>query len=1194
MPPAPTRIPTPRRTGGVLRAFISALGLVALLAGPPIMLLVIGQMPDGVPQGSDLWTTGLEQALPVLLTLACWALWAYWVWCVFVEAVVLIRRGPARASSKSSGTGPRGLAATLLGGLLLLPAMQAGTAVAAAPVPISDSVVPQTSQVEPGTSTGAVQEHPVHRVGEVRETVWDIAQRYFGNGERVTEIRDLNARLGNPLPATSLEPGAVIYLPHNDSGPGPEPLYEVTESGKTVADIAREQLGSSSRAGDVTALNPGLAADIDPAGALKPGTVLDMPGDYRPSAADSPEVSPATPPPTPELERGQQQEPSTAEQQGEEGPAEPSRAQVTVERGDTLWALSEQHLGDPSQWTALYEENQQVIGDDPDLILPGQKLVFTSGAEEPQPTPALPEEAPGPTPDEVAPDTQEPGGGTEQTPGGHAGEEDDTPEEAYERPAEAPERGEAGADDLELSPSSGQTNVSVPSTVMALAGAGVMTAGILRLVARRRMLQQRGREPGSQIGKPAGRSAVTEQAARYVEAGDQVAMLRRALMTAAMNLVEAGRELPDLAAVVLTSRGATLHLTEPAVAIAPFTAAEKSRGSGATRQWTVAAGNRLIPDERELGDVEAPYPALVNMGRDGDGSLVLVDLEHVGAVQLTGPRRREMLRTLAAELAVSEIADHLELALVGTLVAPELEKLGIEERITRYEGIGGAVPVLRSRYQDQQAAMEAVKAEHLRQARLSAELDGAWEPLVIMADADFATEEDAETALNDLVQMVSTGPRAAAAVVTSGVPLEKGEQQPDGVWVLSTDPDDVVVVPGTDLRIFPEPLADEEYADLVQIAVTSLSGHGEPASDVAAQSMQDAVVLPPGPSGVAAGVDPDVAGAMASPVPVPDAEPFDLAGPDLMSDLAGLTRPVGERAEQENTDGEPGGPEVPPLAVLAPPIALDKVDESGASASLAAATEVGVPPAKEEAPMVRLLGAVDITGARGKVESSRRRTLLETGAWIALNPNAPLQAMNEALWPGDAVVDRHKRNPRISKLRSWLGRNEAGELYLPHGLYAFSDEVKCDWDVFQELVAAAGRASGPDAEGLLHEALRLVRGRPFAGIERRRYTWAEHVMQDMVSGVVDAAVELAEYHMSCGSPRAALWAATKGLEAAEESEQLHRIVFRAHHALRDREGLERAAARLDMLLSVWEVDMEDSTSQLLGELLDRGTAGKRR
>jgi nucleoid-associated protein YgaU len=57
----------------------------------------------------------------------------------------------------------------------------------------------------------------------------------------------------------------------------------------------------------------------------------------------------------------------------EAGPA-PSATSVVVRPGDTLWALAAEHLGDPERWPELYAANRAVVGADPDLIRPAQRL----------------------------------------------------------------------------------------------------------------------------------------------------------------------------------------------------------------------------------------------------------------------------------------------------------------------------------------------------------------------------------------------------------------------------------------------------------------------------------------------------------------------------------------------------------------------------------------------------------------------------------------------------------------------------------------------------------------------------------------------------------------------------------------------------------------------------------------------------
>ena len=55
--------------------------------------------------------------------------------------------------------------------------------------------------------------------------------------------------------------------------------------------------------------------------------------------------------------------------------------EVVVLRGDSLWAIAARHLpadaGDDridAEWRRWYAANRDVIGPDPDFILPGQRL----------------------------------------------------------------------------------------------------------------------------------------------------------------------------------------------------------------------------------------------------------------------------------------------------------------------------------------------------------------------------------------------------------------------------------------------------------------------------------------------------------------------------------------------------------------------------------------------------------------------------------------------------------------------------------------------------------------------------------------------------------------------------------------------------------------------------------------------------
>lgn len=81
---------------------------------------------------------------------------------------------------------------------------------------------------------------------------------------------------------------------------------------------------------------------------------------------------------------------------------------VTVVSGDTLSGLAAKHCGAWSGWTGIYDDNRAVVGGNPNLIYPGQRLVINcatgTAATAPAPAPApAPAAAPAPSSGWVAP-----------------------------------------------------------------------------------------------------------------------------------------------------------------------------------------------------------------------------------------------------------------------------------------------------------------------------------------------------------------------------------------------------------------------------------------------------------------------------------------------------------------------------------------------------------------------------------------------------------------------------------------------------------------------------------------------------------------------------------------------------------------------------------------------------------------------
>jgi DNA-binding SARP family transcriptional activator len=242
------------------------------------------------------------------------------------------------------------------------------------------------------------------------------------------------------------------------------------------------------------------------------------------------------------------------------------------------------------------------------------------------------------------------------------------------------------------------------------------------------------------------------------------------------------------------------------------------------------------------------------------------------------------------------------------------------------------------------------------------------------------------------------------------------------------------------------------------------------------------------------------------------------------------------------------------------------------------------PHGSSHAPLVAVLGPVEIQRAPELSEPTKRAQLTALAVFLAMNSGATRDAVDVAMWPGRRV-SLATRNTAMAKLRSWLGSDPSGDDYLPRAAgdgYRLHPAVRSDWDLFTELLP-----NGParTSTSSLIAALDLVRGQPFHGANPRRYVWAERIQQEMIAAIGDVADELARRALHAGDHRLALKAVLTGLAAEPGSEQLWRHRLRAHHAAGDWSALERAADQLTALADELGGELEDETLSVLHELL---------
>ncbi|MGW4221770.1 LysM peptidoglycan-binding domain-containing protein [Streptomyces bacillaris] len=1163
------RTPAPLRTvGALLRALLGLVLLLALIAGTPYLLLAVGHQPTELSGGLNLLMEQDDGSLfLVVLTCLGWAGWALFTFSALVELVAVLRR---RSAPRIKGLGGiQSLASFLIGGIVLLAPTAASAATSTPAVAVSTvhtAVENSTGSTPDAAATEADDEAdwPQHTVGSATELPWDLAEEYLGDGKRWKDIAALNPDIPQLAAGDQFLPkGAVVKLPADA-----RPIAPATTPAPTTASSAAPEAESA-----------------------RPET-----GTAREDVADAPR-------------------PTKAAQ-------EDSSRSVTVKEGDSLWSIAGTY-GDPTQWPAIYEENRGEATpgggtfDNPNMIYPGQELDIPAlDAEQPSAAENNNErEGTAPT----TPDTDE---ATDQetgkTPGSHEGtapdknadkHQDEQAEAAPPAPAPAqpttpstaPSTPKAQQDGTgEQQPTSGEQALA-PAAVWA--GAGALAAALLGTVATRRMLQQRRRRPGRRIPMPKGRAAATEQGLRAAQHPTGFDLLDTTLRSLARNLAAAERDLPAVHAVVLHDTKVELHLAQDTTPMKPFASA-----AGRQDLWTCPATSPDLADDEQLLDTSAPYPALVSIGWDNAGHLVLIDLEHVGILNLGGGTdyARQVLQAIAIELASTPLPGHIEITTLAD-TAPGLDEAA-PERVARITGLTEAAAELASHTTEQRDALYATGARTLGAARLADEGTGIWTPHVLLAEA-LPTGTDSNTLFDAIVQE----PRTAGAVITAA----DATNLPASAWALEcVDADHTVVLPGSRLPIRLQGLSDEHFTDAIELLVLSSSHTDVPASDSWLQNDREAdaprsqpdELLPEEKATEQAAWE-----AQQSTADEEDGLPAEYADLDVHNeeeDAAPATpTDLTNEPTSTNTDGPvPAESADPALALPTPcdvtppePVALTIPEPTPArgNATPVVADEPTAPaPDTEEetnrTPTVLLLGPISIEGAGGRIDSNRLSAATELVAFLALNPGADHHAVDDALWPG-RVIGKQMRNAVISRTRSWLGKDTDGQAYLPRvqdtgdSRYRLATAVTCDWSRFQKFARAGLARHDEDGDLALRRALALVRGRPFTGIAPQRYAWAEPTIQEMVSAIVDTAHELSERCRRADDIPSALWAARRGLLAAEENEMLHRQVFLAHHAAGDINALREAAARLTHINEhlLGGVDMESETAELLRNLLPR-------
>ncbi|WP_181407716.1 LysM peptidoglycan-binding domain-containing protein [Nocardioides sambongensis] len=892
-----------------------------------------------------------------------------------------------------------------------------------------------------------------------------------------------------------------------------------------------------------------LPAPIANRASVPPTDLTTSAATAAPAAAPTKAPVPVSKPSTAEVA------PSAAPDTRPTRPTRPTQTYV-VKRGDSLWRIAEQHLGNGRRYDEIVALNGQLLNGEPDFITPGTVLRLPA-AEQPDGSTYVVQQ--GDTLSEIAEerigdaaaypriveasdDTVQPDGarlrdpdlirpgwnltiphhGPPSTtePDGGSATQNVPPRpgrgDATRTPAPPPAPGAHPADAPTSPPSSSEaTSDVVPGWVLpGLTGTGAVLAGSLLLVLRQhRRTQLRYRRPGRIVAPPPDELRPAEKTAQVTGSvsAPKVDVLDRALR----DLAAAGPA-PRVEIAFLDDDLISLSLAQEQALPPPWT--------GAGRSWKVP----LTADFTRADGTDPPYPLLVSVGA-AEGRLVLVNLEELRCTSLTGQPSRclDLGRHIAAELSLNPWA---------TLV--EIDTLGLGTELATIDPL-------------RLHTHEAEDAHFLEQ--LTAELESEAtdiEPDRFRALVATTSHNDPDR-VRRIAKIVSNrdGRPATAVMAIGRVPLVDDVQ-------LTVDSEGRASLPRLDLTFTAAGLSADEAAACA--AIVDLT-----------RDVDDAPIpVDTNDSGRLT----DQSGALRNEV----TEPRTHEPPGDESLLPDTTEAYVQKAATTSDDIERLAPVVPAAVKK---VVLEK--DPTLDAAVSRWFDAGEP-----VPRLMLLGPVNARGTGdAKAVARRKPYYVELLAYLALHPHGVTSSQ-----VGDAFGIRPDRaRTDLAMIRRWLGTNPTtGTQFLPSarsqqrrgaagGAIYRLEGVLTDVDIFRRL-RARGQARGGAGIEDLATALRLVSGEPFTATRPAGWSWLldeDRLDHIMTCAIVDVAHIVTTHALATNDLQLARFATDVSHLAAPDDEvaQLDRIeVARASGRvdIADRVVAERILNRADDILGAVE------------------------
>ncbi|MEU5044533.1 hypothetical protein [Streptomyces griseorubiginosus] len=1142
----PSPAPTASRTlARVLKAVLGLIVLAAAVAGLPLLLAwatpaIWDATHDNLMHLLDRQDTGAVFLL--LLVAVGWIGWAQFAFCAVRELIAQLRGRTWRA--------PRGLgssqraAALLIGSILvLLPTSsalasdaQAAPATTGALVPGQTTQAPQATEADqpPASAASTSTSSTSYTVREMRpaESLWGIAEKELGDGERWREIADLNEGRtmvdGQVFRANSfLQPGWQLEMPDaaggirtqlQDSTPATDEKSQhvvTIHSGDYLSKIAEDELGDGDqwpRLFEASRNKPqpnGLPAISDPdviyAGqqVTVPGTQPDQPPQDHGDESESRETTP----------------PATQKPDGEQTPG--------GNTGDKQ-ATAPSHTAAPA----------------PEASAPSTQA--SRPAEDERQDQAAPSASASPTPrpsTSVSPSAASPSKSSGPATSSPAAT-------SSESPVTAPAGG--------------------PLNLRTVLGAGaLLAAAITGALALRRTLQRRRRRPGEMIAITSETSTAEAQLAAAAERGGAT-RLDVALRTLAHRAAQ--EEDPALVPPLRAAR-----IGARAVEVLPEDLSQEAQAPFVSGQagWWILPPDAVLLDEDAAREVPAPYPGLVTVGSTEAGELLLLNLAQLPALLLDGNpvHISEVCTSLALEFGMSPWASDVEVVTIG--FGEDLPQLLPTARIAHMRHAAHALRDLSERLLEAHQMPETQHQPYLLLCASSLDANTAWQfadvidksgtvPVTLIAPASsaaahFPQAEILNASLGEPQNLDYTGTdtivqrleHAAYVQITTALKVSGQPAHPaEGPW--QDVPDEL----------------DHQQPEQTSPAEPAPSASPTPSPAAAAEVTGEVF-----PALLAASTDPSGL-RLLSPT-VPSSEVGDNTAPDA--------EPVA-----------PSRPSSPSSADSTGAAQAATADRGPAVEEPATAETAECEAHDHQAPEIRVLGPVEVTGVDSTGHGPRMAQLAAllyfrpgrsadvlcadmdpASPWSTATLNARIQGLRRALGSdpsGNVYVPRRK----------------AGE-----DPYRLTDGVRCDWTCFLHLVERAlplGLAGLPDLE----KALTLVRGKPFGGrplpwAEPHQQEMITRII-DIAHTVATYRTSTGPHH----DLNAARQAVATGLDVDDTAELLYRAWCRIEAAAGNRHGLHTAITRLQQVNRALDCSLETETEQLISELLNSPSPAARK